>query len=86
MLYAHHRPHGRVAPRGHGRSGSAAQGGPGGPAQEVNSRGGQVPQVFLDYDQDELDRAYDQRVWAPNRDHVIKRNGLASEAVRAWIG
>ena len=36
----------------------------GGPAQNVNSRGGQVPQVFLDYDQDELDRAYDQRVWA----------------------
>ena len=42
--------------------------------------------MFLDYDQDELDRANDQRVWAPNRDHVIKRNGLASEAVRARIG
>ena len=44
------------------------------------------PKVFLDYDQDELDRAYDQRLWAPNRDHVITRNGLASEAVRARIG
>ena len=44
------------------------------------------PTVFLDYDQDELDRAYDQRVWAPNREHVIKRNGLASEAVRARMG
>lgn len=45
-----------------------------------------MSQVFLDYDQDELDRAYDQRIWASNRDHVIKRNGLASEAVRARIG
>jgi len=42
--------------------------------------------VFLDYDQDELDRAYDQQVWAPNRDAVIKRNALASEAVRERIG
>jgi arylformamidase len=42
--------------------------------------------VFLDYDQDELDRAYDQQVWAPNRDAVIKRNAFASEAVRARIG
>ena len=44
------------------------------------------PKVFLDYDQGELNRAYDQQVWAPNREHVIKRNGLASEAVRARIG
>ena len=42
--------------------------------------------MFLDYDQDELDRVYDQQVWAPNRDHVITRNGRASEAVRARIG
>lgn len=45
-----------------------------------------MKRVFLDYDQEELDRAYDQRVWAPNRDHVIERNALASEAVRARIG
>ena len=45
-----------------------------------------MSQVFLDYDQDELDRAYDQQIWAPNRDAVITRNALASEAVRARIG
>jgi arylformamidase len=45
-----------------------------------------MTRVFLDYDQQELDRAYDQQAWAPNRDHVIARNALASEAVRARIG
>src|SRR5437667_10135068 len=29
------------------------------------------PKVFLDYDQDALDRAYDQRAWAPNMDAVL---------------
>jgi arylformamidase len=38
--------------------------------------------VFLDYTQEELDRAYDQRVWAPNAAEVIKRYATASEAVR----
>jgi arylformamidase len=41
--------------------------------------------VFLDYDQAELDRAYDQRSWAPNIQHVIKRRALASDAVRARL-
>jgi arylformamidase len=41
--------------------------------------------VFLDYTQEELDRAYDQRVWAPNAAEVIKRYGTASEAVRAQL-
>ena len=44
------------------------------------------PKVFLDYDQAELDRAYDQRFWAPNIEHVIKRYALNSEAVRARLG
>jgi len=39
--------------------------------------------VFLDYTQQELDRAYDQRVWAPNAEEVIKRYATASEATRA---
>ena len=42
--------------------------------------------VFLDYDQEALDRAYDQRVWAPNMDAVLKRYVANSEAVRARLG
>lgn len=42
--------------------------------------------VFLDYDQAALDRAYDQRVWAPNTEQVIKRYALNSEAMRARVG
>ena len=39
--------------------------------------------VFLDYSQDALDKAYDQREWAPNALDVIKRYGTDSAAVRA---
>ncbi len=39
--------------------------------------------VFLDYTQEELDQAYDQRVWAPNADELIELWGTESEAVRA---
>src|SRR2546427_137867 len=42
--------------------------------------------VFLDYDQDALDRAYDQRVWAPNMDAVRKRYVVNSDGVRARLG
>jgi arylformamidase len=41
--------------------------------------------VFLDYTQEELDRAYDQRAWAPNADAVIARYGAASEAARVRL-
>jgi arylformamidase len=41
--------------------------------------------VWLDMDQKELDDAYDQAVWAPNRDHVNKRRRLASEKTLASI-
>src|SRR2546426_3380285 len=44
------------------------------------------PKVFLDYDQDALDRAYDQRVWAPNMDAVLKRYVVNSDGVRARLG
>ena len=44
------------------------------------------PRVWLDMDQKQLDDAYDQAVWAPNREHVGKRRRLASERVRACLG
>jgi len=44
------------------------------------------PRVWLDMDQKELDDAYDQSVWAPNREHVGKRRRLASEQTLARIG
>jgi arylformamidase len=42
--------------------------------------------VFLDYDQAELDRQYDQRAWAPNAVAVIERYGSNSDKVRARLG
>jgi arylformamidase len=44
------------------------------------------PLVWLDMDQKELDDAYDQLVYAPNRDQVHKRNMFNSDRVRARIG
>ena len=44
------------------------------------------PHVWLDLDQKELDDAYDQAVYAPNRDLVLRRNAVNSEAVRARLG
>src|SRR3977135_1783645 len=42
--------------------------------------------AFLDYDQAELDRQYDQRAWAPNAMEVINRYAADSEAVRHRLG
>jgi len=42
--------------------------------------------VFLDYDQVELDAAYDQRFYAPLAGEIIKRFASTSAAVRARIG
>jgi len=42
--------------------------------------------VWLDLDQAELDAAYDQSAWAPNREQLIKRYAASSEAVRARLG
>jgi arylformamidase len=36
------------------------------PAEDLQAK------VYLDYTQAELDAAYDQRVWAPNREEIIK--------------
>jgi arylformamidase len=44
------------------------------------------PRVFMDYDQVELDAAYDQSFYAPLAGQVIKRFGSTSEAVRSRIG
>ena len=41
------------------------------------------PLVWLDMDQKALDDAYDQLVYAPNRDQVHKRNMFNSDRVRA---
>src|SRR5215212_5206389 len=42
--------------------------------------------VFLDYDQKALDDAYDQAVYAPNRDQILARLAHTSELVRRRIG
>ena len=42
--------------------------------------------IFLHYDQTELDRQYDQRIWASNFAQVIKRYTDNSERVRKILG
>ena len=42
--------------------------------------------AWLDMDQKALDDAYDQAVYAPNRDQVHKRNMFNSDRVRARLG
>jgi arylformamidase len=42
--------------------------------------------VFLNYTQKELDDAYDQSVYAPNRDQVLARLAATSELVRKRLG
>jgi arylformamidase len=44
------------------------------------------PLVFLDMDQQALDEAYDQEVWAPNRALIVERRKAASERARAILG
>jgi arylformamidase len=44
------------------------------------------PRVWLDMDQAELDAAYDQSVYAPNLQQIIKRYATNSEGVRARLG
>jgi len=45
-----------------------------------------MTKVFLDYDQAALDAAYDQAVYAPNRDQILARLAHTSELVRRRIG
>jgi arylformamidase len=44
------------------------------------------PRVWLDMDQQELDDAYDQLVYAPNRDVVLRRSAANSAATRERLG
>ena len=44
------------------------------------------PRVFLDYDQQELDDAYDQAAYAPNRDELVARLAQASTLARERLG
>jgi arylformamidase len=44
------------------------------------------PLVFLEYDQEELDLAYDQQAWAPNQGELTKRNAQKSAATLARLG
>lgn len=44
------------------------------------------PLVFLDYDQEEIDLAYDQAPWAPNQAEITKRNAQKSAAALARLG
>jgi arylformamidase len=51
--------------------------------QEQRVRG---PLVWLDMDQQALDDAYDQTIYAPNRDQVINRRVINSAHTRALLG
>ena len=62
-------------------SAAAQQVAPAQPAPRVKG-----PRVWLDMDQAELDAAYDQSVYAPNLQQVVKRYGTNSEAARARLG
>jgi arylformamidase len=44
------------------------------------------PAVWLDLDQQDLDDAYDQRVYAPNIEHVLQRLARNSEIARGRLG
>jgi arylformamidase len=44
------------------------------------------PKIFLDYDQVELDAAYDQAAYAMNRRQLLDRYASSSELVRARLG
>jgi arylformamidase len=45
-----------------------------------------MSKVFLDYDQEALDRAYDQAAYAPNREQLLARLAHTSELVRRRLG
>ena len=45
-----------------------------------------IGKVFRDYDQKALDDQYEQRVWVPHADEIIRRYAAASDQVRKRIG
>ena len=52
-------------------------------AQQARAKG---PLVWLDMDQQDLDDAYDQIVYAPNQPNITERRNWNSEKVRAILG
>ena len=54
--------------------------------QQAKPQAMKGPLVWLDMDQEALDNAYDQEVYAPNRDQVHSRNRFNSERVRQRLG
>ncbi len=72
--------------------GAAAAGLAAGTASAEQAPAGQAPprakgpRVWLDLDQQELDDAYDQSKYAPNRDQLNRRRASGSEEVRARLG
>jgi arylformamidase len=44
------------------------------------------PRVWLNMDQAELDAAYTQSVWAPNRQQLLTRHSTNSEIARTYLG
>ena len=52
----------------------------------ADAEGGKGPKVWLNMDQAELDAAYNQRVYAPNLDLVMRRIRLQSSAACARLG
>jgi arylformamidase len=63
--------------------GAAAAASPAALAREPRAKG---PLVWLDMDQQALDDAYDQLVYAPNREQVAKRRIVNSDKARAVLG
>ena len=53
------------------------------PGQAARAKG---PLVFLDMDQQALDDAYDQELWAPNRALIVERRKAGSDRARAILG
>ena len=66
-----------------GAGGTVFGQGPVSPAAAPRARG---PLVWLDMDQKELDDAYDQSVYAPNQQQIIRRYASNSEAARQRLG
>ncbi|MFO0523695.1 MAG: hypothetical protein ACK515_25185 [bacterium] len=56
------------------------------PAAKTAVPGARGPEVYMGLDQRELDDAYDQRVWAPNRDIVTQRMNNTCDDARARLG
>ena len=55
-------------------------------AQQAAPARAKGPLVWMDMDQQELDRAYDQAPWAPNAGYLAKRRAALSEQARQRLG